>query len=179
MRLLTVALTAAALATAAPEAAAQRFVTVGAGAGFPFGPDRGSMQTGWVTEIMAGMVLPNGFSSLRVGGMYAESRIAGSEGMGGMAFMPSGTGRLVGGMVGLMAMPNWDWDWFPYVHASAGAMNASFQGTTTSFAWSSGVGIVVQWRLIDFYTEGKFVQARRAGATGEMIAITTGLRLAR
>jgi hypothetical protein len=173
------ALTAAALTVSTVEAHAQKFISVGAGAGFPVGPNRGSMQTGWVTEIMAGTVLPNGYSSLRVGGMYAQSRITASDGMGGMSFMPAGTGRLVGGMVGLMAMPNWDWDWFPYVHASVGAVNASYQGSATSFAWSSGVGFVLQWRLIDFYTEGKFVQARRAGATGEMIAVTTGLRLAR
>jgi hypothetical protein len=160
---------------ALPSAAAGQsgFLGIGAGAGIPVGPDD-TMGNGWVTEVMAGRVLPNGFMSVRLGGMYAQSPIAT---MDAMQYVPGGTTRLLGAMAGLMAMPDWDWDWYPYVHAGAGAIHSRFHGSMTSFAWSAGAGTVLKLQKVDFYVEGRFQQARRGGERGQMVTATTGIRL--
>jgi hypothetical protein len=150
------------------------FLGIGGGAGIPVGGVRDGMGNGWVTEVMAGRVLPNGFMSVRLGGMYARSPIAT---MGGMQDEPGGTTRLLGAMAGLMAMPDWDWDWYPYVHAGAGAIHSRFHGSMTSFAWTAGAGTVLKLQNVDFYVEGRFQQARRSGERGQMVTATTGIRL--
>jgi hypothetical protein len=173
--------TASLLAVAAAAAAAQEsgFIGIGAGAGIPAGSRSGGMNTGWVTEVMAGRVLPGNFASVRLGGMFAQSRIdgmAGDDMWMGDPLPEGGTGRIIGGMAGLMAMPSWDWEWYPYLHAGAGIVNARYQGDVTSFAWSGGAGAVMKWRTLDFYVEGRLLQARRRSGHGEMGSITTGLR---
>jgi hypothetical protein len=132
-----------------------------------------------VTELMAGMVLPGNFASMRVGGMFGESRVnsmADAMWMGD-PLPDGGTSRVVAGMAGLMAMPDWDWDWYPYVHASGGVINARFQGNATSFGWSAGAGAVMKWRSLDFYVEGRFLQARRSASHAGMASFTSGARL--
>jgi hypothetical protein len=162
------------------SAAAQEsgFLGVGGGVGIPAGSRSDGMHTGWVTEMMVGRVLPGGFASARVGAMFAQSRIDGmmDEMWMGDPLPEGGTGRLIGGMAGMMAMPRWDWDWYPYLHAAAGLVNARYQGDVTSFAWSGGAGAVMKWRTLDFYVEGRLLQARRGGDHGEMVSVTTGLR---
>jgi hypothetical protein len=169
------------LTCSAHGAAAQEsgFIGIGAGAGIPAGSRSDGMRTGWVTEVMAGRVLPGNFASVRVGGMFARSPIDGMmDAMWlGDPLPEGGTGRLIGGMAGLMAMPDWDWDWYPYLHAGAGLVNARYQGSATSFAWSGGAGAVMKWRSLDFYVEGRLLQARSGSGHGEMVSITTGLRL--
>jgi hypothetical protein len=169
------------LAVAPVAAIAQEsgFIGIGAGAGIPAGSRSGGMSTGWVAEVMAGRVLPGNFASIRLGGMFAQSRIDGMAGDAmwmGDPLPEGGTGRIIGGMAGLMAMPSWDWDWYPYVHAGAGVVNARYQGDVTSFAWSGGAGAVMKWRTLDFYVEGRLLQARRGSGHGEMASITTGFR---
>jgi hypothetical protein len=170
------ALTLLLLALAPAGAAAQSgFIGIGGGAGVPVGGAADAMGNAWVTEVMAGRVLPNGFMSVRIGGMYGQSRVDGID--EGMMFMEGGTTRLLGAMAGLMAMPDWDWDWYPYVHAGAGAIRGRFQGSMTSFAWSAGAGTVLKLRTLDFYVEGRFLQALRSGERGEMVTATAGIRL--
>jgi hypothetical protein len=165
-----------ALALLAPAAVAGQssFFGIGAGAGIPVGGAADAMGNAWVTEVMAGRVLPNGFMSARIGGMFGQSQVAGVD--DGMMFMESGTTRLLGAMAGLMAMPDWDWDWYPYAHAGAGALHGRFQGGMTSFAWSAGAGTVLKLRAVDFYFEGRYLQALRSGERGEMVTATTGIR---
>jgi hypothetical protein len=169
------------LACSAGSAATQEsgFLGAGGGVGIPAGSRSDGMRTGWVTELMVGRVLPGGFASVRVGGMFAQSRIEGMAGEMWMGDPPpkGGTGRIVGGMAGLMAMPRWDWDWYPYLHAGAGLVNARYQGNATSFAWSGGAGAVLKSRTLDFYVEARLLQARRGGGHGEMASVTTGARL--
>lgn len=153
-----------------------RFLTVGGGASFPTGDASAAMDPGWMTEVMGGVVLPGNFASLRVGGMYGQSRVTGGT---GMQAMEGGTQRIVGAMGGLMVMPDWNRDWVPYALATAGAINARFQGNATSFAWSTGAGATLQWEAVDFYVEGRFLQARKSAARGEMVSVTTGIRLSR
>jgi hypothetical protein len=160
----------------APPAAGQTagFVGIGAGAGVPVGSGQGGMNNGWITEIMAGTVLPNNIMSVRAGVMYAQNRI---DTMDDMQYVPGGTDRLFVLMGGLMAMPDWDWDWVPYVHAGAGAVHARFHGGRTSFAWSAGAGTTLKWRTLDFFVEGRLLQARGGGDRGEMASVTTGVRV--
>jgi hypothetical protein len=155
------------------------FVGIGGGASFPTGSGSDAMRTGWTTELMAGLVLPGNFASVRVGGMFGESRVEPMmEGMWmGDPLPDGGTSRVIAGMAGLMAMPDWDWDWYPYVHASAGIVNARFQGSATSFGWAAGAGTVMKWRSLDFYVEARFLQARRAGGHAGMVSATSGVRL--
>jgi hypothetical protein len=171
------ALLAAALVAGAPAPSHSQvpvFVGAGGGAGIPLGGDSRSMGTAWMTELMAGFVVPGNLMSVRAGVMYGESSI---RSMDGMQFMPGGTTRLLGAMGGVMAMPNWDWDWYPYVHAGAGFMNARLHGSTTSLLWAAGAGATMKWKTIDFYVEGRLLQARSGGARGEMVSITSGIRL--
>jgi hypothetical protein len=168
-------------ACTASSAAAQSggFVGLGGGASFPLGSRSDAMRTGWMTELMAGMVLPGNFASVRVGGMLGESQVRPmDDGMWmGDPLPDARTSRVVGGMAGLMAMPDWDWDWYPYVHAGVGVVSARYQGSATSFAWSGGAGAVMKWRSLDFYVESRFLQARRDGGDGSMVSATTGVRL--
>jgi hypothetical protein len=93
--------------------------------------------------------------------------------------MTPGTQAMVALLGGFMAMPRWDYDWFPYVFVDAGALTARLHGSVTSFAWSSGVGTTLQWSTVDFFVEGRFLQARRAGTSGEMVFATMGVRVSR
>jgi hypothetical protein len=169
-------LAGAVLLLAAAPAAGQsnRFVGIGGGAGIPVGAPGEMMDIGWVAELMGGFVLPNNIMSVRLGVMHSSSRV---PGMDAMEYIPPGTSRLYGAMAGVMMMPDWDWDWVPYVHAGAGALHSRFQGSTTSFAWATGAGATLKWRTIDFFVEGRLLQARRAGGRGEMVTLTTGIRL--
>lgn len=158
----------------------QRFLTAGGGASFPVGGSRAMMHPGWVTELMAGAVLPGGYSSVRVGAMLGRSRVGSDDGMsGGMTTVEPGTQRMAGLMAGLMAMPRWDYDWMPYGFLSAGGVNSKLVGSVNSFAWATGVGVVLKWRAVDFYAESRFLQARKSGGTGEMVSLTGGLRFTR
>jgi hypothetical protein len=184
------ALVLALLAPAAAAAQSNAFVGIGAGAGIPTGASGDAMGSGWLTEAMAGLVLPNGRVTLRVGGMYGQTPLRTADPMGDAGGMgppgdmggtddgpraPTST-RLLGAMAGVMAMPAWDWDWYPYVHAGAGALRARYDGSATSFAWSAGAGTTLKSRALDFYIEGRYLQARRSGETGAMVSATTGLR---
>jgi hypothetical protein len=173
------ALILVAVQTAAASAQTAGFVGLGGGASFPTGSRSDAMRTGWMTELMAGLVLPGNFASARIGGMLGESRVgAMADDMWmGDPLPGGGTSRVIGAVAGLMAMPDWDWDWYPYVHAGAGLVNARYQGSVTSFAWSGGAGAVMKWRTLDFYVEGRFLQARRDGGHGGMVSVTSGLRL--
>jgi hypothetical protein len=165
------------LATLSSVANAQdSFLTIGAGPSFPTGSGSSGMKPGFMAEAMAGRVLPGGYASARIGAMYGQSRIGG--GMGMNAIEP-GTQRILGAMAGLMAMPKWDYDWFPYVLATAGVVKATFQGSTSSFAWATGAGTTLQWQAVDFYLEGRFLEARNDIGRGQMVSVTTGLRFAR
>ena len=91
----------------------------------------------------------------------------------------SGTQRILGAMGGFMLMPDWNRDWVPYLLATAGAVNTEFAGRMTSFAWATGAGATLRWEALDFYVEGRFLQATRDGARGEMVSISTGIRFSR
>jgi hypothetical protein len=184
------ALVLALLTPLGAAAQSNAFVGIGAGAGVPTGASADAMGSGWLTEAMAGLVLPNGRVTLRVGGMYGQTSLRGADPMGdaggmgptgGMGSTDDGPGtptstHLLGAMAGVMAMPAWDWDWYPYVHAGAGALRARYDGSATSFAWSAGAGTTLKSRALDFYIEGRYLQARRGGETGAMVSATTGLR---
>lgn len=178
-------LTAIFFVIAAPTVAhtqeAGAFVAVGAGASLPSGGADDAMDPGWVAHLMGGRVLPGEFASARIGIMYGRSRVPGlAGGMGTSApAMSPGTQEMVAVLGGLMAMPRWDYDWFPYVFADAGALTARLRGRITSFAWSSGVGTTLQWSAVDFQVEGRFLQARHSGTSGEMFFVTVGIRFSR
>jgi hypothetical protein len=165
------------LCAASAAGQANGFVGLGGGASMPAGSSSDNMRTGWVTELMAGLTLPGNFASVRVGGMFGESRVEPMAGDMGMGDPLPRTSRTISGMAGLMLMPDWDWDWYPYLHGGAGLVHARYQGSATSFGWSAGAGAVMKWRTLDFYVEGRFLQARRDAATGSMTAVTSGLRL--
>jgi hypothetical protein len=155
------------------------FFAIGGGASFPPGDAGDAMDPGWVAQLMAGRVLPGDFASARIGVMYGQSRVPGAAGaMGTTApVMIPGTQRMIAVLGGLMAMPRWNYDWFPYVFVDAGAVSARLHGSATSFAWSTGAGTTLQWSSVDFFVEARFLQARRAEGSGEMLFATTGVRV--
>ena len=163
-------------AVCAMPAAGQQFLSLGAGASFPTGTVRAAMDPGWMTEVMGGVVLPGNFASVRIGAMYGQSRVGGGSGM--MA-AESGTQSIFGAMGGFMVMPDWNRDWVPYLLATAGAISAEYEGRMTSFAWSTGAGATLRWEALDFYVEGRFMQASKGSARGEMVSVTSGIRLSR
>lgn len=154
-----------------------QFVAVGAGASFPTGSGSEGMNPGFLAEAMAGKVLPGGFASARIGAMYGQSHLGGA-GMGMQSIEP-GTQRMFGLMAGLMVMPRWDYDWTPYALGTLGVVNARFQGTTNSFAWAAGAGTTLQWKEVDFFLEGRFLEARKGDGRGQMVSVTTGVRFER
>ena len=162
----------------AARAQSGRFVAFGGGASFPAGSASEGMNTGWVTELMAGTVLPGGVLSLRTGLMYGRAGIGDEDADPGMQMMEPGTQKMLGAMAGLMAMPpQWNWDWVPYVFATAGVVNASYQGSMASFAWTGGAGTLLQLKPFDLYLEGRLLQARKNGGRGQMVSLTAGIRL--
>jgi len=167
-------------AVMAPNAAAaqvMRFVTVGGGPSFPVGKAGQGMNTGWLAEIMGGISLPGNTVSLRLGGSYGQNRIDALAGGNMMGTLEGGIDRTLGAMAGIMVMPDLDRDLTPYVLAGAGVMNSRFRGSTTSFAWATGVGATLQTGIAAFYVECRFLRARRDGRNADMIPLTAGIRL--
>ncbi|MEX2153291.1 MAG: hypothetical protein WD825_08120 [Gemmatimonadaceae bacterium] len=167
----------AAMAPNATAAQVMRFVTVGGGSTFPVGMAGQGINTGWLAEIMGGVTLPGNTVSLRLGGSYGQNRIDALSGGNMMGTVEGGIDRTLGAMAGIMVMPDLDRDLTPYVLASAGVMNSTFRGSTTSFGWATGVGATLQTGLAAFYVECRFVRARKDGRNADMIPLTAGIRL--
>jgi len=156
-----------------------RFLAAGAGASFPTGDASRDMQAGWLAEIMGGVGLPGNVMSLRLAGSYGQNTTAPVPGGGTMmGGADGGTDRTIGGMVGVMVMPDIDRDVIPYALASAGIMNSRLGGSTTSFAWTAGLGTRLQTDIAEFYLEWRLTQATRGGEPRTMIPITVGIRIA-
>jgi hypothetical protein len=172
------------LAPADLTAQGGRFLAVGGGAAIPVGTSGDAMNTGLITEFMAGITLPNQILALRAGGNYVRTNIkplaaGGPLGgtMGGME-TAGGTSRLLCAMIGGMFMPIAIGSAVPYLAADAGVVRATYEGTRSSFVGQAGAGLMVQTERLGIYVESRFMQARRDGHQGSMVPLTTGVRIA-
>jgi hypothetical protein len=154
-----------------PRAAAAqvgRFLNLGAGVSLPLGESADAMNSGWLIQTMGGITLPGGIINLRVGGTHGQSQVKSMDG---------GTTTSTSVMAGVMLTPISIGVFAPYALADAGVLHARYRGSATSFAWQSGVGLLVQTGTVGWFVEGRFMQARRSGKRAEMIPVAVGVRL--
>lgn len=162
----------------AGTAQSTRFFALGGGASIPTGSASSAMNPGWLIEMMGGVSLPGNTVSLRLGASYGQNGMDATA--GGSAMMgrtERGIDRTLGAMAAVMLMPDSDRDLIPYMVAGGGIMHVNFRGSTTSFAWTTGIGARLQTDVAEFYAECRFLSSNNGRGHGDMVPLTAGVRL--
>lgn len=152
------------------NAQARGYVGIGGGATIPMGDFKDGYKTGWMGQVIGGVTLSDMFG-VRVDGGYGQN-----SGKSGAPKL-----KLIQAIGDVTLSPKTSGGVAPYLLAGAGMLNskATVSGVSASssaFAWNAGVGAKFTAGSLGIYVEGRFLSAKKNGATTNMIPVTVGLR---